>query len=69
MFLKFFITFVFSKYNFYANSYGFFKWRKKKETKSAFDKIKRKNWIFFFQNNVHFQTNLLVGNISNYLEN
>ena len=42
---------------------------KKNETKSAFDKIKRKNWIFFFQNNVHFQTNLLVGNISNYLEN
>ena len=23
--------------------------KKKKETKSAFDKIKRKNWIFFFK--------------------
>ena len=35
---------------------------KKNETKSAFEKIKQKNWIFF--QNVHFQTNSLVGNIS-----
>jgi len=38
--------------------------KKINETNSAFDEIKRKNWIFFFfPNNAHFQTISLVSNI------